>query len=102
MKGFHQKDLSLRVIAGEAAHLAQLGKPKTEEHKQSMRGKRPQVNQTGARNNNSKAINTPYGIFGSIADCLRAVGDKLPTKDTNLRRYIDEKLKVDDSGWSRV
>jgi len=102
MKILHKKNPSFRYHIGKAAAAAQIGILKSEEHKQSLRGLRPHVNQTGARNNNSKAINTPYGTFGSIADCLRAVGDRLPTKDTNLRRYIDEKLKVNDSGWSRV
>lgn len=49
------------------------GVPKTENHKQNMRGKRPHVNQTGTKNNNAKSITTPFGIFGSIseaANCL--------------------------------
>ena len=42
------------------------GVPKTEQHKKNLRGSRPFVNQTGGKNNNAKAIETPYGNFDSI------------------------------------
>lgn len=45
--------------------------PKTEEHKQAMRGRRPHVNQSGGNNNNAKAVKTPYGCFNSAMDAFR-------------------------------
>ena len=49
-------------------------KPKSEEHKESLRGKRPDVNQSGSKNNNSKKIHTPYGVFGSINEGAKHTG----------------------------
>ena len=64
---------NIRPKAIQAAKYKMTGVPKTENHKQNMRGKRPHVNQTGTKNNNAKSITTPFGIFGSIseaASCL--------------------------------
>jgi len=33
--------------------------------------KKPHVNQTGAKNNNAKGIETPFGFFGSISEASR-------------------------------
>lgn len=45
------------------------GVPKSEQHKNNMRGKRPHVIQSGKNNNNAKPVMTPYGFFGSTKDC---------------------------------
>lgn len=42
------------------------GIPKTKQHIEKLKGKRPQFNQTGGKNNNAKPISTPYGIFDSM------------------------------------
>ena len=49
-------------------------RPKTEMEKNSMRGKRPHVNQSGSKNNNAKKISTPFGIFESIKECSEITG----------------------------
>jgi hypothetical protein len=49
-------------------------RPKTEKEKDSMRGQRPHVNQSGSRNNNAKTISTPFGVFGSIKECSEKTG----------------------------
>ena len=49
------------------------GVPKTEQHKENMRGKRPHVSQSGSKNNNAKIIQTPYGIFGSIREASQQI-----------------------------
>jgi hypothetical protein len=49
------------------------GVPKSQEHKNNMRGKRLHVNQTGGKNNNAKRIETPFGIFDSISDASRQI-----------------------------
>jgi len=38
-----------------------------------MRGKRPHVSQSGSKNNNAKAIQTPYGIFGSVREASQQI-----------------------------
>ena len=55
-------------LAAFAAKEKLTGIPKTEAHKINMRGKRPHVNQSGSKNNNSKSIITPFGEFGSIRE----------------------------------
>jgi hypothetical protein len=60
-------------LAAQAAKEKLTGVLKTEEHKQKMRGKRPHVNQSGSKNNNSKKIETPFGIFGSISEASRQI-----------------------------
>jgi len=60
-------------LAAQAAKEKLTGVPKSEEHKQKMRGKRPYVNQSGSKNNNSKKIKTPFGIFGSIREASQQV-----------------------------
>ena len=60
-------------LAVKAAKEKMTGVPKTEQHKQNMRGKRPHVNQTGGQNNNAKSIVTPYGIFQSISEASRQI-----------------------------
>jgi hypothetical protein len=69
-------------------------KPKTEEQKKAMRGKRPHVNQSGSNNNNSVAIETPYGFFGSIKEAA----DSLNIKYDNLWY----KLRANKPGWRRI
>lgn len=61
----------LKLIQPKAAAAAKKklsGFPKTENHKEKMRGLRPHVIQSGSNNNNSKKIKTPFGIFGSIIE----------------------------------
>ena len=61
----------IQPLAAAAAKEKLTGVPKTEKHKENMRGKRPHVNQTGAKNNNAKGIETPFGFFGSISEASR-------------------------------
>jgi len=60
-------------LAAKAAKEKLTGVPKTEQHKENMRGKRPYVVQTGNKNNNAKSIQTPYGIFGSIREASQQI-----------------------------
>lgn len=60
-------------LAVKAAKEKLTGVPKTEQHKQKMRGKRPHVNQSGAKNNYAKKIETPFGIFGSIREASQQI-----------------------------
>jgi len=62
-----------RPLAAKAAKEKLTGVPKTEEHKQNMRGKRPHVNQTGSNNNFAKKIETPFGVFGSIREASQQI-----------------------------
>jgi hypothetical protein len=72
----------------------QMGQPKSEQHKLSMRGKRPHVSQTGSNNNNAVSIETPYGNFGSIKEASVALNMKYDAVWYNL--------KVQKLGWSRT
>jgi hypothetical protein len=63
----------IQPLAAKAAKLKLKNVPKSEEHKQNMRGKRPHVNQAGANNNNAKKIKTPFGIFDSIRDASKNI-----------------------------
>jgi hypothetical protein len=60
-------------LAAKAAKEKLTGVPKSEEHKQKMRGKRPHVNQTAGKNNNSKKIETPFGVFNSIKEASNKI-----------------------------
>lgn len=62
-----------REIA-ENVSAALKGKPKSEAHKNNLKGPRPHVNQAGSNNNNAVAISTPHGIFGSISEAAKALG----------------------------
>jgi hypothetical protein len=62
-------------LASQAAKEKLTGVPKSEEHKQKMRGKRPHVNQSGSKNNNSKKIETPFGIFGNIREASQQINE---------------------------
>ena len=64
---------NIQPLAAKAAKEKLTGVLKSEKHKENMRGKRPHVNQTGSKNNNSKGIVTPYGIFGSISEASRQI-----------------------------
>lgn len=64
---------NIRPLAVKAVKEKLTGVPKSDQHKQNMRGKRPHVNQTGSNNNNSKGIVTPYGNFGSISEASRQI-----------------------------
>jgi hypothetical protein len=70
------------------------GKPKSEQAKINMRGKRPHVNQSGSNNNNAKKIKTPYGTFESIKDA----SIQLNIKYDNLWY----KLRSNQPGWERI
>jgi hypothetical protein len=63
----------IQPLAAKAAKEKLTGVAKTEQHKQNMRGKRPQVNQTGSKNNNAKSIYTPFGIFDSIREASQQI-----------------------------
>jgi group I intron endonuclease len=59
-------------------HNGWLGKKHTEETKklmsQNMKGiKKPNVNQTGSKNNYAKKIETPFGIFGSVREASQQI-----------------------------
>lgn len=69
------------------------GVPKTEEHKNNMRGKRPNVNQTLSNNNNAVSIETPYGSFGSIKEASVALNIKYDN--------LWYKLRTNKPGWRR-
>lgn len=66
----------IHAIGSSVAKEKLTGVPKTEEHKQHMRGKRPHVNQSGNKNNNARKIRTPYGIFESIRDAEEVLKSK--------------------------
>jgi group I intron endonuclease len=68
VKHLQQHVKTIQPLAAKAAKEKLTGVPKTEEHKQKMRGKRPNVNQKGSNNNSAKTISTPFGIFGSIRE----------------------------------
>jgi hypothetical protein len=88
--------------------IAKLSKPKTEAHKQAMRGKRPHVNQTGGINNNACAINTPYGTFGSVSEAAEALAGKIPVRANKRGRNLVDKTYsrirslLGTDGWSRL
>jgi hypothetical protein len=63
----------IQPLAAKAAKEKMTGVPKTEQHKQNMRGKRPHVNQTGSNNNFAKKIETPFGVFGSIREASNKI-----------------------------
>ena len=65
----------IQPLAAKAAKEKLTGVSKSEEHKENMRGKRPHVNQTGNKNNFAKAIETPFGIFGSISEAAQQIKD---------------------------
>lgn len=65
--------VNIRPKANKSAKEKLTGVPKTEEHKQKMRGKRPHVNQSGSKNNFAKKIQTPFGIFGSIREASQQI-----------------------------
>ena len=69
-------------------------KPKTEEHKISMRGKRPHVNQSGRNNNNAVDIETPYGFFESITEAANTLNIKYDN--------LWYKLRSNKPGWRRI
>lgn len=69
-------------------------RPKTENEKAAMRGKRPHVNQSGSKNNNARAIKTPFGTFGSIKECSKTVGIKYDN--------IYYKLRAKHKDWEYV
>ena len=72
--------------------------PKTEKHKQAMRGRRPNVNQLGGNNNNSKSVITPYGSFDSAMDAFRYFQkNKINIKYNTMMYRINSKNKPD---WS--
>lgn len=63
----------LKEIRATALSALHKGVPKSESHKQNMRGKRPHVNQTGVNNNAFKGfIHTPYGVFESLSEAAAA------------------------------
>lgn len=84
--GLHQPDVrqkhltflkehikTVQHLGAAAAKEKLTGVPKTKEHIENMRGKRPHVNQTGGRNNNAKKIETPFGNFDSISEASRLI-----------------------------
>jgi hypothetical protein len=63
----------IQPLAAISAKEKLTGIPKTESHKNNMRGKRPHINQSGCDNNNAKKIHTPFGIFGSIKEASNEI-----------------------------
>lgn len=61
------------VAHGKLVSAKLKGKKKSEKHKAAMRGKRPDVQQAGGKNNNAKPIITPFGIFPSIRTASEAL-----------------------------
>lgn len=92
----HLKELIkiIQPLAAKAAKEKLTGVPKTEQHKENMRGKRYHVVQSGSKNNNAKRIQTPYGTFGSIREAsqqieghtYKMIWDRL--QNNNEWRYI--------------
>ena len=76
------------------------GVPKSEEHKKALRGLRPHVNQTGAVNNNAHPINTPYGVFGSISEFIKAHGNEIPFKEKYY--YVNKMINKGIDNWSKL
>lgn len=98
MRKLHESDPDFRHRLGKAAAAAQIGIPKTEDHKKKMRGRRPHVNQSGGKNNNAKSLITPFGEFGSISELLNKYGDEIPGSGTGKYRYIHKMIK--NNIWS--
>jgi hypothetical protein len=73
------------------------GVSKSDSHKNAMKGKRPHVNQTGEKNNNAKAVKTPYGIFGSAKDASRYFENANINIKYNTMMY---KINTNKAGWS--
>jgi hypothetical protein len=63
------------------------------------RGPRPHVNQSGAFNNNSKSINSPFGKFGSIQDCAEYMSSTNGLKISQNRYLINKYIKSKEKGW---
>ncbi len=68
--------------------------PKTLNHRKNMMGKRPNVNQTGSKNNAFKGlIVTPFGIFESLFEASKVDGIHYSTislriKNENFKEYM--------------
>jgi group I intron endonuclease len=78
-------------------HNGWLGKKHSEETKklmsENMKGvRKPNAVQKGSKNNNAKAIQTPYGTFGSI----REASQQIPNYSYNM---IWKKLQKINSKW---
>jgi len=84
----------MKKLISERISNSNKGRLKSEEHKKSMRGKRPHVNQKGNNNNFAKKIVTPYGIFYS----LKEAAEKLNMKYDS----IHYKLKTKHDGWDYI
>jgi hypothetical protein len=81
-------------LAAKAAKEKLTGVPKTEHHKEKMRGKRPHVIQLGNKNNNAKGIQTPYGTFGSIREASQQI-------EGHTYKMIWDRLQ-NDSSWRYI
>lgn len=99
-KKLHESRPEWRINLGKSAAAAQIGIPKTENHKKKMRGLRPHVNQTGGRNNNANPIKTTLGTFGSMSELLNKYGDQIPGSGTGKYRYIHKMIK--QNIWSKI
>lgn len=68
--------------------------PKSLNHIKNMRGKRPNINQTGSKNNAFKGyIITPYGLFESLKEAAQVENTHLSTialrlNNKNFENYI--------------
>lgn len=69
-----------RIKNGLMAKERMTGVLKTKSHKENMRGARPHIKQNAGKNNNAKAIETPYGAF----DSLKTAYIELNKKGINL------------------
>lgn len=65
-----------RIKNGLLSKERMAGIPKTEIHKEKLRGKRPHVKQNAGKNNNAKTIETPYGVFDSLKTAWIELNEK--------------------------
>ena len=65
-----------RIANGIMAKKRMSNIPKTKEHRDNMKGLRPNVNQSAGKNNNAKSIITPYGFFDSIQTATKELNNK--------------------------
>lgn len=70
----------LKQRRAHSMSVRQKGIPKSDQHKENLRGRRPHVNQTGSNNNAFKGyIQTPHGVFESLKAAADVEGVDLST-----------------------
>ena len=91
---------SRRVKNGLMAKERMTGKPKSEQHKLNLRGKRPHVDQSGSKNNNAKPVSTPYGIFGSIKTAQKWINNM--GIDMSYGKICYKLNQIDNYEWTFI